>query len=206
MNTLYQLSSPLRAVIKRIGPQSMKQLVWDAEARRGGNIHAVGASYRSAICDLIEKYSAGGHILDLGCSDGHVAVGLNDRAFASYSGVDISEVAIGQALKKRAAMTSARAGKIHFHVGEIGNFTPASRLNVVLFKDSLYYLTRRAINDALAHYQQWLEPAGVFVVQMDNIERHGWIRDLIRQKFTVIEDIESVEQDWMAFVFRGRTV
>lgn len=203
MNTLYQLSSPLRAVIKRIGPQSMKQLVWDAEARRGGNIHAVDASYRSTICALIEKYSAGGHILDLGCSDGHVAIGLNDRAFASYSGVDISEIAIGEALKKRAALSAARAGKLHFHVGEIGSFPPATRLNVVLFKDSLYYLTRKAINDALRHYQQWLDPEGVFVVQMDNIKRHGWIRDLIRQQFTIVEDIESVEEDWMAVVFRA---
>jgi len=100
----------------------------------------------------------------------------------------------------------ARAAKIHFHVGEIGSFTPATRLNVVLFKDSLYYLTRRAITEALDHYQQWLEPGGVFVVQMDNIKRHGWIRDLIRQRSTMIEDIESIDEDWMAMVFRGRTV
>jgi len=206
MNTLYKVSSPLRAVIKRIGPQRMKQLVWDAEARRGGNIHRVDRSYRSAICDLIEKYSAGGHILDLGCSDGHVSVGLKDAAFASYDGVDISEISIREACKTRAAAAPPRAAKIRFHVGAIGNFTPATKLNVVLFKDSLYYLTRRAITEALDHYQQWLEPGGVFVVQMDNIKRHGWIRDMIRQRFTMIEDLESVEEDWMAMVFRGRTV
>ena len=76
----------------------------------------------------------------------------------------------------------------------------------VLFKDSLYYLTRRAITEALDHYQRWLEPAGVFVVQMDNIKRHGWIRDLIRQRCTMLEDIESVDEDWLAMVFRARAV
>jgi hypothetical protein len=55
---------------------------------------------------------------------------------------------------------------------------------------------------ALEHYERFLQPDGVFVVQMDNINRHDWIRDLIRKKFKMIEDIESRDEDLMRLVFR----
>lgn len=201
-DALFRLIGPFRALIKRRGPRWMRQLVWDADARRGTNLHPVDTGYRSAICDLIEKYSAGGNILDLGCSDGHVCLGLAASAFASYTGVDISEVALQEASRKRDAMGADRASKVRFEVGDIGTHVPAQPLEVILFKDSLYYLTRRDIITALHHYERFLRPEGVFVVQMDNITRHGWIRDLIRQTYKMVEDVEDREQDVMMMVFR----
>jgi SAM-dependent methyltransferase len=201
-DTLFKLIGPLRALVKRRGPRWMRQLVWDADARRGTNLHQVDTAYRSTICDLIEKYSSGGDILDLGCSDGHVCLGLSQSAFASYMGIDISEVAIEEASRKRDSMGTERASKVTFQVGDIGTHSPAKRLKVILFKDSLYYLTRRDMVAALEHYERFLQPDGVFVVQMDNINRHDWIRDLIRKKFKMIEDIESRDEDLMRLVFR----
>lgn len=200
----YRTVRPLRAVIKRWGPRWLKKIVWDADSRRGVNLHGVNQTYRSTICELVEKHVRGGHVLDLGCSDGHVSLGLDEARFASYTGVDISEVAIEEGLRKRAAMTAERRRKVAFHVGDIGSFTPPQPISVILFKDSLYYLPKHPLLNALAHYQQFLVPDGVFIVQMDDIARHGWIRELVRKSFDVIKDVESIEKDYMTFVFKSR--
>jgi SAM-dependent methyltransferase len=198
----FKALSPVRALMKRWGTKWMKQAAWEAEFRRGHNLHKVSRSYRSAICVVVEQYSRGGDILDLGCSDGHIGLGLNTDAYHTYTGVDISKIATDVAFAKVRSIAPERAHRNKFCVHDIGRWTPSDPLDVILFKDSIYYLPKSDLRESLSHYSRYLKEGGVFIVQMDNIQRHGWIRAYIRENFKMIEDRESVEADHMTLVFR----
>src|ERR1041384_6107808 len=77
---LFTVGKPFRAAAKRWGTRWLKSLAWRAEYRRGQHLHALTGPTRSRICDLLERYANGGDIMDLGCSDGHVGLGLDPEA------------------------------------------------------------------------------------------------------------------------------
>jgi SAM-dependent methyltransferase len=202
MDFVFTLLRPLRAVVKRWAPSRMRQAAWNAEFRRGRHLHRDWSGERSSFCDLVERYARRGDILDLGCADGHVGLGLRPDGYSRYTGVDISDVAVRAAYDLLRSAAPDREGKNRFVACDVGTYAPDASLDAIVFKDSLYYFPRPQLEGVLRHYQAFLKPGGVFVVQMDDIGRHGWIRDLIRERFEVVEDHESRERDFMALVFR----
>lgn len=199
---VWQMARPVRAFLKRWGTSSMKQFAWKHDFQRGINIHNVEIGYRSAICDWVEKYALCGDVLDLGCSDGHVGHGLNLLAYSTYTGVDISNLAICAARVKLDCHDADRRAKIRFVQGDIATYHPVMRPSVVLFKDSIYYLNKADLINAIDHYRGCMSSDGVFIVQMDNVKRHGWIRELIIGKCEIIEDLVCEDLDYMIIVFR----
>jgi SAM-dependent methyltransferase len=186
----YRMTAPFRGLIKRYAPTFLKQMSWESEFKRGRHLHALSADYRSRICDSI------------GCSDGHIGFGLNLSKYASYTGVDISETAVREAGEKTRSIAPARITKNTFVCADIGKYTPAMSFDLILFKDSLYYFTARELPLVLEHYRAFLKPGGLFLVEMDDIERHRWISIFIRQHYAVLEDREDPQRDLALLVFR----
>jgi SAM-dependent methyltransferase len=202
---IFRLMAPIRALLKRGSPGFIKRAVWNSEFKRGHFLHDnLHKGYRSQICEKIEYYCRGGDILDLGCSDGHVGLGLKISEYSSYLGVDISEIAVKSAYEKLKAYGDERNGKNNFVVHDICNYKPKKKIDVIVFKDSFYYINKLQQLPVLYEYHTFLNPAGVFIVQMDNIARHGWIRDVIRVNFSILEDEESTENDYMRIIFRNK--
>lgn len=199
---LFLLTSPFRAMAKRWGSTWLKSIVWHQEFKRGKYLHDMKSISRSRICNDIERYANNGDILDLGCSDGHVGLGLDLTKYNRYIGIDISEIGIQEASEKCRFAEKERCDKNSFHVGDIADYIPESKINVIMFKDSLYYINRLNIIRVLERNRQYLMPDGVFIVEMDNIRRHGWIRDLIRKNFKVLEETEAPDRDFMVLIFR----
>jgi SAM-dependent methyltransferase len=154
------------------------------------------------LCDVVERYARGGDVLDLGCADGHVGLGLRPDRYSRYTGVDISDVAVAAAYELLRSVAPERESTNRFVACDVGTYVPDAAVDVVVFKDSLYYFPRPQLEAVLRHYQAFLKPGGAFVVEMDDIGRHHWIRDLIRQRFEVLEDHESTEKDFMTLAFR----
>jgi SAM-dependent methyltransferase len=198
----FGLFRPLRALAKRMGPTSWKRAAWNAEYRRGDHLHLEWSGTPSSVCVLIERYARDGHVLDLGCGDGQVGLGLTPQAYAEYTGVDVSAIAVDEARRRVRALGGVRSQRNSFVAADVGAFVPDKPMDVILFKDSLYYFTRLKLPGVLEHYRRFLKPGGVFIVQMNDLRRHGWIRSLIRERFLVVEDVESVREDFMTLVFR----
>jgi SAM-dependent methyltransferase len=131
-----------------------------------------------------------------------VGLGLDPRRYATYTGVDISPIAVEGAYRKVRDLGGARVERNSFVAAEVGTFVPSRPMDVVLFKDSLYYFTKLDLPGVLEHHRRFLKPTGVFIVQMNDLKRHDWIRDLIRKRFSVIEDLEYPTEDFMTLVFR----
>lgn len=201
-DVLFKMARPWRAFMKRWGSTAQKQAAWHAEFTRGLHVTRLEKLGRSSVCDIVERYANGGDILDFGCCDGHVGLGLEDARYRSYTGIDISEVGVREATAKCQAVGGNRPAKNKFEVGDAAKYSPCGEFDVILFKDSLYYVSRPEVIPVLERLRNALRTGGVFIVQMDNIKRHIWIRDLVKKHFTMLEDDVVPEKDMLRFVFR----
>ncbi len=133
-------------------------------------------------------------------SDGHVGFSLNPHRYSSYTGVDLSELAIERAIE--AHRRAGRTGKNSFVVHDIFTYVPTRMMDVILFKDSIYYGTNSTILSCLNRLCAILTDKGVFIVHMDNIQRHQRVSNLIYKHFSVLEENNALEETGILMIFR----
>ena len=123
----------------------------------------------------------------------------------TFTGVDISDVAIEKA--KRRTEENGRAHKCRFLQSDIATYEPAQKFDVILFRDSIYYLDPSGIGAILERYGQWLNPGGVFIVKIWNGNgKHSRIVRLVKNNFEVVEEHWPQQSNAAVLVFKGRCV
>jgi SAM-dependent methyltransferase len=177
----------IAGITKRWGSQTAKQRVWDAEYRSGK--WDSGGSKRSVVPDpiyqVLDRYSVGARILDLGCGAGLTTFEMRS-AFREYVGVDVSDVAIASA-NRDASLDPTYAAKTRFCVGDISDFAPVGAFDVILFRESIYYLPTHQIKKALDHYGLSLSENGVFIFRLCNRYKYSAIVDLLERNLRIHE-------------------
>ena len=145
------------------------------------------------LVELVEKYARQGRILDMGCGTGALGVSLNPNTYESYQGVDISTKAIEFAKKEENT-------KIHYEIGEIKNYVSKKNFDLIVFKESLYYVPffRKKL---LNKYAKNLRPDGLFIVTIIQHERFARLANMIRKNFNIIEDRFFQSRDILLLVF-----
>jgi len=171
----------IAGITKRWGSQTAKQRVWDAEYRSGkwDYIGAEQPAVRDPIYQFLDRYGVDARILDLGCGAGHTALEMTSE-FREYVGVDVSDVAIESA-NHSASLDSGRSGKTRFCVGDISMFAPVGLFDVILFRESIYYLPGHQIKKTLNHYGSFLSENGVFIIRLCNRYKYAAIIDLLNR-------------------------
>src|SRR5580765_8505297 len=91
-----QIRNTLRGLIQRYAPTKIKTRLWDTEFQ-GDRWDCLDRAPGTCEHPHVEKYARNGSILDVGCGRGSTGNELNALAYQSYTGVDISEVAIERA-------------------------------------------------------------------------------------------------------------
>jgi 2-polyprenyl-3-methyl-5-hydroxy-6-metoxy-1,4-benzoquinol methylase len=189
-----------RRLLQAYGPEKVKSHLWDVEFAQG-QWDCLDSTPNDCVYAFIEKYANQGSILDLGCGSGSTGNEVAVTAYGSYTGVDISGVAIGKA-KERTEKTG-RADKNRFFQSEISSYMPTQQFDVILFRDSIYYyVTSASIKTMLQRYSKHLKPSGVFIVRMANRDKHKSIVDIIASNFEVIEKHAPEQSDDVVLVFR----
>jgi SAM-dependent methyltransferase len=151
----------------------------------------------------IEKYANKGSILDLGCGSGSTGNELDATADGDYAGVDISDLA--NEMARRRAGENGRADKNNYLQADISDYVPTQQFNVILFRDSIYYVPRAKIKRMLDRYSQYLRERGVFTVRMCGVSgKDKTIVDTIESGFEVVEKDLSVQPNTVVIVFRRR--
>jgi SAM-dependent methyltransferase len=191
MSTIKRISAALK---KRWGSAESKQNVWDAEYSTGHWDYdpAKDSGHdQDPIYGFLDRYCSGKSILDLGCGKGMTALEMAP-GFREYMGVDISSVAVDQAIS---ALSSAsdRAGKMQFAVSDIFSYEPTIAYSVILFRESIYYVPQNRISGMLARYRQSLTEDGVFLVRLCDRSRYKKIIDILNQEFSIIESYAPPE-------------
>ncbi|MCE5173720.1 class I SAM-dependent methyltransferase [Paenibacillus profundus] len=133
----------------------------------------------SVVYGYIRKFIAEEGILDMGCGTGILYDMLLDSEKEGYAGVDLSQEAI--------KMASAKTSKNIFHCGDINQYVPQKRYDVIVFNESLHYVPNTP--SKLLDYSNYLTPNGVIV---SSLYSHKNTQDAA---YTIIENkIEEMEQ------------
>lgn len=129
---------------------------WDYQYGRGeweglGSEHA---RFDAVIVLIRENYQAPA-VLEIGCGKALMLQRMKDVDYSSFTGVDLSEVAIGYAKQYETE-------HIHFICADMQSFEPAQKHDVIAFNESLYYAKDPAA--VFAHYASYLRPNGSIIV------------------------------------------
>jgi 2-polyprenyl-3-methyl-5-hydroxy-6-metoxy-1,4-benzoquinol methylase len=198
----------MRSGLMAYGPSSIKRFLWDREYS-ADKWHFAYHSAGDCVYQHLEKYAAGGSILDLGCGMGNTATELAMNAYHDYTGVDISEACLKKAEDR--TQQCGRSAKNRFVRGDFLSFAPGQKYDVILFRESMYHVPPKKIKSVLDHYAGHLKAGGVFIVRMGTLGPDGqriprpWMMfNLIRSEFEVVEDCDHEAFKSTVIVFRPK--
>src|SRR5580693_6732087 len=112
MNLTLKVRNRLRAVVQRYGPNFAKRHLWNHEFS-SGRWDCLDRTPDERIQAKLEKFARCGAILDLGCGSGTASVDLASATYSSYTGIDISDVAVRKA--KDRARAAGRADRNEYY-------------------------------------------------------------------------------------------
>lgn len=137
-------------------------MLWNREFSEG-RWNFIEKTPGDVVYAYVEKYCRHGSILDLGCGSGNTGCELDRDSYEDYVGVDISDVAVQKA--KRRSKRSGRWQKNSYFQGDIAAFRPKKQVDVILFRESIYYIPRSRISAVLERYAGYLKAGGVEIVR-----------------------------------------
>jgi 2-polyprenyl-6-hydroxyphenyl methylase/3-demethylubiquinone-9 3-methyltransferase len=197
-----KIRNVLRALLQVYGPRTLKRYLWNSEFSRG-RWDCLDSTASDCVYPSVEKYAARGSILDLGCGSGSTGNELDATAYGDYTGVDISDVAIEKARGR--TEQNRRAAKNRYVQSDIVDYVPTRQFDVILFRDSIYYIEVGKIKAMLDRYAGSLTPRGVFIVRIaGETEKSRRELDIIERNFDVVERQLFHEPTAIVIVFRPR--
>ena len=204
MQIARKLQNVVRALKQQWGSTSAKHRLWDDEYASGRWDHCEH-SPESRVYSYIQKYSVNGSILDLGCGFGNAGNELPADSYRQYTGVDISDVALARATARSQA--EGRGEKNRFFQGDIIAWQPDQKYDVILFRESIYYVPQIRIKATLDHYASHLTPTGVLIVNVgpNGTTNARYIFDLIKRNYHPIETYSAPDSDEFVAVFRANS-
>jgi 2-polyprenyl-6-hydroxyphenyl methylase/3-demethylubiquinone-9 3-methyltransferase len=151
----------IRGRVQKWGWAALKQWLWDREFMEG-RWDFIEKTPEDPVYQYVEKYCKQGSILDLGCGSGNTGCELDAGVYRDYTGVDISEVALAKARQRSAEIQ--RAGRNRYSQSDILTYVPDRSYDVILFRESIYYIPKGRITGMVQRYSGYLKPDGVFIV------------------------------------------
>jgi SAM-dependent methyltransferase len=195
-----RVRNKVRGVLLAHGPKRIKRSLWNAEFARG-RWDNLAQTHGDCLYQPLERYVNGGSILDLGCGSGNTGAELSANAYRDYTGVDISDVAI-EAAKKR-AQENGRSEKNRYIQWDISSYAPTQLFDVILFRDSIYYVAGQKLKGMLDRYSKCLNPGGVFIVRLwSGRGSYMGIVDFVEGNFAVVEKTVSGPSETVVLIFR----
>jgi len=168
---LTKVRNSARGFMQRHGTTAMKNLLWDREFATG-RWDCLNDMSGDCLYPYIEKYARQGSILDLGCGPGSTGNEIDFNSYKSYTGVDISAVAVERAQARSASCD--RAGKNVFVVSDIYTYIPQSTFDLIVFGDSIYYVPERKVLGMLQRYSRALNKDGAIVARIKGVLPEWW--------------------------------
>jgi SAM-dependent methyltransferase len=186
MNLKRKFQNVLRALKQRWGASEAKTKMWDQEYA-GGRWDHCERTPGAHVYQCVEKYCGNGSVLDLGCGSGNTGNELDAARYGQYVGMDISAVAVEKAAQR--SRDNGRGQKNQYVVGDIITFVPAQKHDVILFRESIYYVPLVKLKSVLVRYRDHLRDGGVFVVDVSTrgTNKADKYRALMEEHFQVVE-------------------
>lgn len=201
MNFIIKIKNALRGATQRWGSARMKRQLWNREFANG-RWDFLDNTSGDVIYGYVEKYCRNGSVLDLGCGSGNTGCELDSKKYGDYTGVDISTVAVAKATQRSAA---AQRDKINrYFQSDIAAYHPSQQFDVILFRESIYYIPKVKIKSVLDHYAGFLKPDGVFIIRWHDREQGEMILELLGTDYELTEQPAPSPTGPLVVVFHPR--
>jgi 2-polyprenyl-3-methyl-5-hydroxy-6-metoxy-1,4-benzoquinol methylase len=125
---------------------------------------------------------------------------MDERCYEAYVGVDISDVAIETAIRRTAQ--NGRAAKNSYVQSDLASYQPVGLFDVVLFRESIWYIPQDRIKHVLDACRQHLKEEGVLIVRIYDRSKLGSCVEHLRRNFSVIEEYVPEESKDIVLVLR----
>ena len=199
MYLINKCKNVFRRILQSWGSAWMKRIMWNKEFSEG-RWDSLAETPGDCIYRYVEKYSQDGNILDLGCGSGNTGNELDCDAYQSYTGVDISDVAIQKASTR--SELSGRSTKNRYYQSDIMTYAPQGAYRVILFREILNYVPHINISGMLQRYQKYLDGRGVFIIRLYDPQKYKAVLEIIRANFHVLEEFLPEDLSAVVVVFR----
>lgn len=203
-----QPTQRFRNVVRRLmqtyaGPAARRRL-WNAEFKSGHWDFLDDSAYTDCVYGVIDTRSKRGSVLDLGCGSGSTAQFFAAQGGHTYVGVDVSDVAIAKAIQRCSGLSDR--GTFSFRQGDIEVFEPGQDFDLILFRDSIYYLQPSRIVPTIRRYMSNLKDDGVMIIRIAGAnERYVALVALLRSTLGPSECLDFHDPPASVLVFRPRT-
>jgi SAM-dependent methyltransferase len=194
-----RLKNVLRSARQLWGSSKSRQKLWNREYAGGRWAHCENTA-GDCVYPYIHKYCRHGSILDLGCGSGNTGNELDPGKYEYYTGVEISDVALEQA--RRRSELACRNDKNQYVTGDITKYVPLRKYDTILFRDSIYYISRPKIKPTLDRYSRYLNQDGVFIVRLNHRQAYAKIVSLIETYYGVVDRYSPDPSSPIVLVFR----
>ena len=199
MGPIQKIQNVSRGILQRWGPRSTRRNLWNTEFANG-RWDYIDSTPNDCVYPFLKKYLSGGSLLDLGCGSGNTGAELETNNYSNYTGVDISDVAIEKA-KERSARVR-RAGRNRYFQADIVKYVPEANHDVILFRESLFYVPLARTRTMLYRYRNYLKPNGVIIVRMCDRDKYSAIIRMIESNFQMVEKHSPTGTTSILLVFR----
>jgi 2-polyprenyl-3-methyl-5-hydroxy-6-metoxy-1,4-benzoquinol methylase len=199
MGPIEKIQNVSRGILQKWGPRSTRRNLWNTEFANG-RWDYIDSTPSDCVYSFLTIYLRGGSLLDLGCGSGNTGAELEAKSYSTYTGVDISDVAIEKA-KERSAR-ARRAGRNRYVQADIIKYVPATNHDVILFRESLFYVPLARTRIMLYRCRKYLKPGGVIIVRMCDRDKYSAIIRMIESNFQVVEKHSPTGTTSILLVFR----
>ena len=128
--------------------------------------------------------------------------GKTNKEIASQLNLSANTVAVHRAIER--SEECGRSSKNTYVQGDIESYSPDQKYDVILFRESIYYLALGTTQAALDRYRRYLaDDNGVFIVNMSRLgsKHFGEIARLLEANYLCVEK-STPDHDTYVLVFR----
>lgn len=194
--------------IMTYGSPVAKAKIWNKDYQAGYSNYMEQHLEADPIYGIIYKYLKGGYLLDLGCGTG-ITFFHSDNVPMNYTGIDLSDVAIDECINRYESIKPRNVATFLKH--DMETYVPNHKYDVILLKDSIYYLRKDNMLPVLNKLSGFLDDMnGVFIVRIYRTDNLNHIVKTIYANFEIIEELRLhegegiVEGEGIIIVFRHR--
>ena len=193
MERIKELARAVLFTLTGYRPQQVSAETWDREYRDGQWEYLRKMDSLAGLVSILGycQFLNPASILDAGCGEGLLAEKLKILPYKSYLGMDVSREAIAIATNRLADDRS------RFTVADAWAFETCERFDVIVFNQSLYYLTDPA--GILKKYRAMLNPGGRIIVSM--VDNAG-----TRSVWRLIDPVFGIEDAMTTMQGKGTVV
>jgi SAM-dependent methyltransferase len=199
VNLVTRLKNSIRGATQKWGSPALKRSLWNREFQQG-RWDFIQDTKGDVIYPILEKYCRKGELLDLGCGTGNTGCELNGDAYSKYIGVDISDVALEKA--RHRSETLGRSARNEYVRGDIASYQPTGKFQVILFRESIYYIPGPKIVSVLRRYGKSLSPGGVIIIRTHNEAEARAIEEVLESSPVAVEQKMSFPDGVSVLVLR----